>query len=202
LDGHTYDVHPLSGMQRLRRGIVVHPWCDTIAGWDAKGGEEIECAVLAQEVELPRVCLTGGEPLLQPEGVAELVVRLQHKEVRVHLETNGTLAPPGGAAESGNESEDVAAECSFDWVVVSPKPPDYRIHPAWHGSIDELKLIVTADFDVAVAERAARAHPEAVVCLQPEHGAGPTIAAATVGMVMAHPRWRLSLQMHKLLGVR
>ena len=46
---------------------------------------------------LPRICLTGGEPLLQAEGVAELVAEAHRRGVRVHLETNGTVPPLGAA---------------------------------------------------------------------------------------------------------
>jgi organic radical activating enzyme len=112
--------------------------------------------------------------------------------VRVHLETNGT----------------VDSSCDFDWLVVSPKPPHYPVAGGWEGRIDELKLIVDEDLDAATAERLAAEHPGAIVCLQPEYGGGPAglrgraSAEKAVALVLSHPEWRLSLQLHRALGIR
>jgi organic radical activating enzyme len=118
------------------------------------------------------------------------------------LETNGTLAP----------SRD--GQGRFDWVVVSPKPPEYRIAPGWLGLIDELKVVVDEDLEAATVERLAAANPEAVVFLQPVSDRDSTNAERedtsryrescnrALALVMGHPEWRLSLQVHKLLGIR
>lgn len=119
------------------------------------------------------------------------------------METNGTVRPPRGT------------ECRFDWVVVSPKPPDYVVAPEWAGCVDELKLVVDRHLEAATVERLAAASPEAVVFLQPEAGKDTgtgTRGAETaryresrsraITLVMEHPEWRLSLQIHKLLGIR
>ena len=142
---------------------------------------------------LPRLCLTGGEPLLQAEGVMELLVQARSREIRVHVETNGTLDLPAGA------------EGGFEWVTVSPKPPEYGISPGWCGQVDELKLVADDSLDAATAERVAASHPEAVLFIQPKSGTitgDPTSAERAVALVMGHPGWRLSLQTHKLLGIR
>jgi 7-carboxy-7-deazaguanine synthase len=162
-------------------------WCDTRESWDPGAGEETTVGEIMSRSWLPRLCLTGGEPLLQAEGAVELLVQAHRREIRVHLETNGTLDPAAGA------------EGGFDWVTVSPKPPDYRRARGWDGRVDELKLVADDSLDAATAERVAASHPEAVVFIQPESG---TSTERAIALVMGHPEWRLSLQSHKLLGIR
>ena len=182
----------LTGCNAPDLGLGCAAWCDTPASWDPSAGDEMTAEDIALQAGFPRLCLTGGEPLLQTYGVADLVSEVHRRGVRVHLETNGTVDSP----------------CDFDWVTVSPKPPGYLIAASWEGRIDELKLVVDEDLDAARAERLAASHPGAIVCLQPEYGGGPADprgranAERAVALVMGHPDWRLSLQIHKFLGVR
>jgi organic radical activating enzyme len=168
-------------------------------------GAELQPAEILDRARFSRLCLTGGEPLLQAEGVASLVAEAHRRGMKVHLETNGTLDPPTEAGEP-----------IFDWAVVSPKPPGYLVAPGWEGLVDELKLVADEWLEAAVAERVAARHPEAVVCIQPEWEGRPLSLggeAIEVGgpgrserraieLVMDHPDWRLSLQTHKYLGIR
>ncbi len=168
-------------------------WCDTRESWDPGAGEELSFGEIVCRSRLARLCLTGGEPLLQAEGVVELLAEAHRREIRVHVETNGTLAPP---AEAGVD---------FDWVTVSPKAPLYRVAPGWCGRVDELKLVADDSLDAVTAERVAASCPEATVFIQPESGTIPgdtNSAKRAIALVMAHPEWRLSLQIHKLLGIR
>lgn len=74
--------------------------------------------------------------------------------------------------------------------------------------MDELKLVSDDHLDGTTVERLAAQYPEAVVCIQPEFGGGPETAVGRASadraltLVMNHPRWRLSLQTHKFLGIR
>jgi 7-carboxy-7-deazaguanine synthase (Cx14CxxC type) len=128
----------------------------------------------------PLVVCTGGEPLLQLDAAA--VDGLHAAGFEVAVETNGTRpAPPG-----------------LDWVCVSPKAGA----PLVLTSGDELKLVYPQDEAEAQPERfAALAFRE--FWLQPMDG--PALAAntrAAITYCMAHPRWRLSVQTHKVVGVR
>jgi hypothetical protein len=262
----------LAGCNALHLGLGCVAWCDTPTSWDAEAGDELDVEEILAQAHLPRLCLTGGEPLLQIEGVAALVHEAHRRGVKVHLETNGTLAlagtadpvvdsaggacrdPLGLAWESTGAAPGSSARARerrvFDWVVVSPKPPGYFIMPDWEGLIDELKLVVDPLMNETTAERLAADHPEALVSVQPlwEEGrrvrrAGPfqagkarpggaaaalrylpapggTAAGGTgrsrgdaagesgdsleraIRLVMTHPDWRLSLQVHKYLGMR
>jgi organic radical activating enzyme len=123
------------------------------------------------------VC-TGGEPLLQLDAAAIDAFHAAGFEVAV--ETNGTIEPPAG----------------IDWTCVSPKADAETI--LRRG--DELKLV----------HPQAGAPPERFVdwefrefYLQPMDG--PDLAAniaATLEYCLRHPRWQLSLQTHKMLGIR
>lgn len=178
----------LAGCNGPERALGCVRWCDTPASWDPRAGRETTVMDVASQVRLPRVCVTGGEPLLQAEDVATLVQVLHGRGVRVHLETNGTLHLAPGEAP--------------DWVTASPKPPAYQIHPALGPIVDEIKLVADAAFTPGTAEDLARLHPRAQVCVQPEASAGECSVRAAVEAVMSHPEWRLSLQTHKLLGIR
>ncbi len=193
----------LAGCNAPALGLECVSWCDTRESWDAESGVEMGVAAIINQVYLPRLCLTGGEPLLQIEGVRDLMAAAHGRGLRVHLETNGTVDPQvvtGSPAASPCAGSPLFSES--DWVVVSPKPPSYFIASGWMGEVSELKLIADERLDTATAERLAAEHPAALVCIQPEYKMGRRSVDKTVEMVMSHPDWRLSLQMHKFLGMR
>ena len=171
------------------RAAAVCRFCDTdFVGTDGPGGGQFATATgLADAVarawpcaangSRPFVVCTGGEPLLQLDTPA--VAALHAAGFEVAIETNGTRpAPPG-----------------VDWVCVSPKAGAELIL----RSGDELKLVYPQDG--AAPERfldLAFSH----FLLQPLDG--PDLARNTqlaLRYCLEHPRWRLSLQTHKLLGI-
>jgi 7-carboxy-7-deazaguanine synthase len=196
----------LAGCNASELGLGCARWCDTQESWRWEDGYDLDVSKVILRVRLPYVCITGGEPLLQKEGVARLAAEARGLGMKVHLETNGTIAPPS----PGPRDPDGRA---FDWATVSPKPPDYEIARGWGGLVDEIKLIVDGRLTADVAERTAASHPEAVVSIQPVWGAhadGRRTALSepsrwsterAMAMVMDHPDWRLSLQMHRYLGI-
>ena len=171
------------------RASAVCRFCDTdFVGTDgAGGGRFASAAALAQAVEdawpSPErrgrlVVCTGGEPLLQLDD--GLVAALHARGFRVALETNGTLPAPEG----------------IDWVCVSPKAGA----PLALARGNELKLV----YPQPGAEPERYAQLEfAHFFLQPMDGPARTQnTAAAVAYCLAHPGWRLSLQTHKVLGIR
>jgi 7-carboxy-7-deazaguanine synthase (Cx14CxxC type) len=163
-------------------------FCDTdFVGTDGPNGGKFDTAeALAGAVERAWpanarahrfVVCTGGEPLLQLD--ADAVAAFHRRGFRVAIETNGTLAPPAG----------------IDWVCVSPKAT--AALAVDRG--DELKLVYPqADAPPERFESLDFAH----FFLQPMDGPdrGRNTQAA-VAYCLAHPRWRLSLQSHKLIGI-
>ena len=126
----------------------------------------------------PFVVCTGGEPLLQLDEAA--IAALHNEGFEIAVETNGTQpAPPG-----------------LDWICVSPKADA----PVVLTSGDELKLVYPQ----------IKAMPERFEALDFRHFLlqpmdGPDVVrntAAAIAYCMGHPRWRLSVQTHKALGVR
>jgi 7-carboxy-7-deazaguanine synthase len=177
-----------SGRERDRASAVC-TFCDTdFVGTDGPGGgrfataAELAAAIAGAwqggAVASPLVVLTGGEPLLQVD--AALIDALHAAGFEVAVETNGTLAPPAG----------------LDWLCVSPKAGAELV--VTRG--DELKLVYPQpDAPPERFEHLAFAH----LLLQPMDG--PAFAenvAATVRYCLDHPRWRLTLQTHKQVGIR
>jgi 7-carboxy-7-deazaguanine synthase (Cx14CxxC type) len=171
------------------RADAVCDFCDTdFRGTDGPGGGRFaDAAELASQVagvwdatgaDAGRyVVCTGGEPLLQLD--ASLIDALHARGFEVALETNGTLPVPAGV----------------DWICVSPKADA----PLVQRSGDELKLVYPQP----------QAPPEHFAGLDFRHCFlqpmdGPLRAEhtrAAVAYCLAHPRWRLSLQTHKLIGI-
>jgi 7-carboxy-7-deazaguanine synthase len=160
-------------------------FCDTdFVGMDGENGGRYEAGGLADRVaalwgegERPLVVVTGGEPLLQLDP--RLVEALHGKGFEIALETNGTLPAPAG----------------LDWICVSPKAGTEIVQ----RSGNELKLVwPQPGIDPAALESWDFRH----FLVQPMDCAEKDAAlAAAIGLVMANPRWRLSLQTHKLLGL-
>ncbi len=162
-------------------------FCDTdFVGMDGPGGGRFATASdLADAVAASwgardgarYVVCTGGEPLLQLD--APLVAALHDRGFEIAIETNGTLIPPAG----------------IDWVCVSPKADADLV--ATQG--DELKLVYPqTEIDPATLEALDFRN----FFLQPMDGPAKSAnTAAAIAYCLAHPRWRLSLQTHKIIGI-
>ncbi|MFN4003908.1 MAG: 7-carboxy-7-deazaguanine synthase [Hylemonella sp.] len=169
------------------RASAACSFCDTdFVGTDGSGGGRFPSAeALAEAIERAwdggphnrYVVLTGGEPLLQVD--AALTAALHARGFTIAVETNGTLpAPPG-----------------LDWICVSPKGTAELALT----SGDELKLVYPqAGVDPARFATLDFRH----FFLQPMDGpARAQHTAQAVAYCLAHPRWRLSLQTHKWIGI-
>ena len=170
------------------RASAVCRFCDTdFLGIGPDGGRFAEAADLAERIAAtwasgaggrPMVVMTGGEPLLQVD--AALIAAVHGRGFEIAVETNGTIEAPDG----------------LDWVCVSPKAgAELRQRRG-----DELKLVYPQ----------AEAEPERFDgmdfrhwFLQPMDGPRREAnTAAALAYCLRHPQWRLSLQMHKLVGIR
>jgi 7-carboxy-7-deazaguanine synthase len=169
------------------RAAAVCRFCDTdFVGTDGPGGGRFaDAPALATAVRgawpargsRPFVVCTGGEPLLQLD--AALIEALHAEKFEIAVETNGTCAAPDG----------------LDWICVSPKAGASLVLDRG----DELKLIYPQE---GLEPEDFAAHDFAHFFLQPMDGpARAHNTEAAVRYCLAHPRWRLSLQVHKLLGI-
>jgi len=87
--------------QGCNLGLPHCAWCDTSYAWEGSEGEDMEvyqivdkCVELRPQTYKAWVCITGGEPLAQPEGLLELVKKLKQYGFRVEVETNGSIKKP------------------------------------------------------------------------------------------------------------
>jgi 7-carboxy-7-deazaguanine synthase len=178
-----------SGREADRADAICN-FCDTdFVGTDGPGGgkfPDAEALALAcrnvwrgNSGTPPFVVLTGGEPMLQVD--APLIAALHAVGFAIAIETNGTVPVPR----------------SIDWICVSPKAGA----PLVQRSGDELKLVYPqSELEPLAFEGLDFTH----FLLQPMD-AGAASAGhlrAAIDYCLAHPRWRLSLQTHKLLGLR
>jgi len=177
-----------SGLERDRAAAVCK-FCDTdFVGTDGAGGgkfadaQMLAAAVAAKwpkgDFSQPYVVCTGGEPLLQLDE--DLVSALHARDFEIGVETNGTVPPPPG----------------IEWICVSPKAGTELLLDTGQ----ELKLVYPQDG--APPERFADLLFDHFF-LQPMDGPdrdANTHAAAQY--CLEHPQWRLSLQTHKLIGLR
>lgn len=169
------------------RSEAICQFCDTdFIGMDGTLGGKYSAFELAEKVnslwpsnEGKRyVVCTGGEPLLQLDK--ELIDALHQKNFEIGLETNGTLAVPDGV----------------DWICMSPKA----------GT----EIVVTNGNELKLVVRQQGIDPMQFSSLQFDHFFlqpmdGPHVREFTewaTQYCLEHPQWRLSIQTHKLLGIR
>ncbi len=170
------------------RETAVCTFCDTdFVGVGPDGGKFATPTELAEAVASrwpggaggrPFVVCTGGEPLLQLDEAA--IDALHARGFEVAVETNGTQPIPRG----------------LDWVCVSPKA--------------DAALVVSGGDELKLVYPQPKALPEQFLGLDFRHWLlqpldGPELATATraaVAYCLAHPQWRLSVQTHKVIGVR
>jgi 7-carboxy-7-deazaguanine synthase len=173
--------------REVDRAAAVCSFCDTdFVGMDGEGGGRFASAQALAEAVAAKwpenaadrlVVCTGGEPLLQLDEA--LIAAFKAREFEIAVETNGTIAAPSG----------------LDWVCVSPKA-DAALAQL---SGQELKLVFPQEgVDPAHFERLDFER----FFLQPMDGpAREANTAAAVAYCLSHPRWRLSVQTHKYLGL-
>lgn len=170
------------------RATAVCQFCDTdFVGTDGEGGGKFESAIrLAQAVATcwgdmrngtPYVVITGGEPMLQLDPA--LIDALHECGMEIGVESNGTIAAPAG----------------IDWLCISPKAGSTVIQ----RSGNELKLVwPQPGSDWHEMEGWAFDH----FLIQPMDS--PALVqnrVSAIDFIHAHPRWRLSTQTHKVLGI-
>ncbi|MBK7041950.1 MAG: radical SAM protein [Bacteroidetes bacterium] len=162
-------------------------WCDVKESWDANKHAERSVESLLQEVKQTAasiVIITGGEPLMY--DCLPLTEALQQAGYKTHVETSGAYPLSG----------------KWDWVCVSPKkfkvPLDSVLAQA-----DELKVVVFNKTDIAWAlQHAEKVNSTCLLFLQPEWSKEKEMLPLMTTFIQENPTWKLSLQIHKYMGVR
>lgn len=160
------------------------PFCDTdFRGYSEMSADDILSRCLEEGGECRFIVLTGGEPSLQVDE--QLIATLHQAGYYLSMETNGTHAIPEG----------------IDWVTCSPKVDFTEGGELVVRKVDELKLIFDGEHEVS---------DHGIACtfryLQPcdvgNDSRNYLILSECIKYIKAHPEWQLSVQMHKIVGIR
>ncbi len=161
-------------------------WCDAKYTWNARQFPPVPVdEIVARAASFPAraIVITGGEPTLYPLG--ELTARLHERGLQIFLETSGAHPLSG----------------TFDWVCLSPKKQQPPL-PENIALADELKVIVETPGDLIWAETVAARVPETcLLYLQPEWSRSQAVMQPIVEYAKSHPRWNVSVQTHKFMGI-
>lgn len=162
-------------------------WCDVKESWDAQAHTTRSVQSLVDEVSSSKteiVIITGGEPLMY--DCSSLTEALRAKGFRTHLETSGAYPLSG----------------HWDWICLSPKKFKAPLIENM-ASASELKVVIfnKSDFEWA-STHAAQCSAECQFYLQPEWSKEKEMLPLITEFIQDNPRWKLSLQIHKYMGVR
>lgn len=162
-------------------------WCDVKESWNVNDHPQVAINDLVEQainVEASIVVITGGEPLMH--NLDTLTQKLQAQNKRTHIETSGS-SPLSG---------------SWNWICVSPKKFKPAL-PEVLKNANELKVVVYNKSDLAWAETYTSQVPETCkLYLQPEWDKSESVLPLIISYIQENPKWNLSLQIHKWIGVR
>ncbi len=161
-------------------------WCDVKESWNPQIHPLTPADAIIKNINQCKaraVVVTGGEPLTY--NLDYLCNELKEKEIATFLETSGTYPLSG----------------LWDWICLSPKknrPPLKEIYT----KADELKVIIYDESDFSWAEEcAAKVKDDCLLFIQPEWSKRNSVMPLVIDYVMKYPRWIISLQSHKYMGI-
>lgn len=161
-------------------------WCDVKESWDIEAHPKQptdQIAGDAKESGTRIVVVTGGEPGMH--NLADLTDKLRQKNLRTHLETAGVHKLTG----------------DWDWICFSPKKFKKPLDSVYEVA-DELKVVIYNRHDLEWAqEHAARVKGDCELFMQPEWDQRDQVIPMILNFIRENPRWQISLQTHKYIGV-
>jgi 7-carboxy-7-deazaguanine synthase len=161
-------------------------WCDVKDSWDAGKHPLVNIDDLIFNIKktpAKLVVITGGEPLMH--DLTDLTKVLQAEGYETNIETSGSHPLSG----------------SWNWVCLSPKKFKAPL-PEVVPFANELKVVIFNKSDFDWAEKyAALVSPTCKLYLQPEWDKASTVTPLLIDYIKAHPKWELSLQIHKYINV-
>lgn len=194
IQGEGLDVGKPAVFVRLGVCNLQCPWCDTDFRKGAAWWEEYDIAETVAKLLSPNklVVLTGGEPFAQP--LADLLKRLQNMHLQVGIETNGTLWQPG---------------IDYDTVAITCSPkPGYDVHPEVATRVACWKFVWGAGDPLPTQLLSGDCGVQwdcyGAIYIQPrddgEEDRNARNLSAAIRLCQLNG-WRLSVQLHKLIGV-
>ena len=186
LQGEGYHTGTASVFIRLSGCNLQCDFCDT----QHESGTMMSLPEIVEEVMryplAPLIVLTGGEPSLWIDAAFVNGLKAMTGK-QIAIETNGTRPLPEG----------------IDWITLSPKTGigNSGDNPVVLNSCDELKVVYVGQ-DLSQYDNIQAAHRYLQPCWTDDHETCKQNLDSTVQAVLDHPRWRLSLQTHRILGIR
>ena len=186
LQGEGFHTGKAAYFIRLAGCDVGCVWCDVKESWEVKEDQWKSLENMVREASrfpARMAVITGGEPCMY--DLTALVALLHDQGFKVHIETSGAYP----------------LTVKVDWLCVSPKK-FMKPKPEMLAKADELKVVVfnNSDFDWA-EENAALTKSDCKLFLQPEFEKANKVIPLIVDFVKMNPRWNISLQTHKFLGI-
>ena len=169
-------------------------WCDVKESWDAHLHPKLSIASIINELkkevaltnnkeDLPIIVITGGEPLMHQLG--PLTTALKQMGFQTNIETSGSHPLSG----------------QWDWICLSPKKFKAPLNECIQAA-NELKVVIFNKSDFAWAEQFAGLVPASCkLYLQPEWTKSAQVVPQIIDYIKSHPKWELSLQIHKYINV-
>lgn len=161
-------------------------WCDVKDSWDAAKHPQLKIDELIADISktpAQLVVITGGEPLMH--NLDAWTAALKTAGLQTNIETSGAHPLSG----------------DWDWICLSPKKFKAPL-PGILPAANELKVVIFHPSDFEWAEKyAALVSPACKLYLQPEWDKAEQMTPLIVDYIKAHPRWELSLQLHKYINV-
>ena len=160
-------------------------WCDVKESWDYQSHplKSIDEIIYKVNKYSKLVVITGGEPLMW--NMKPITSELKKLSIQTHIETSGAYPVTG----------------IWDWFCLSPKKNKLPTKEAYKKA-DELKIIVHNKNDLIFAEnQSKKVNKSCKLFLQPEWGNKQKMIPIIVDHVMKNPKWKISLQTHKYIGV-
>ncbi|MDR3288190.1 MAG: 7-carboxy-7-deazaguanine synthase QueE [Peptococcaceae bacterium] len=160
-------------------------WCDTKDTWTGEG-QPLSVEAILSQARFEHMIVTGGEPLRL--DLTSLLCGLESAGKKIHIESNGTQA----------WRDSYPAET---WLTVSPKQESgYFVHASLRQRVSEYKLVVDEAFDAAILAR--EPFNDAIPVLLSPENVRPEMVRKAVEIIFQYPRCRLTLQAHKLVGLK
>ncbi len=186
IQGEGYNTGSSAYFIRLGGCDVGCVWCDVKESWDAEAHAVYAVDRIVEEAcfsGAPAAVITGGEPTLYELG--PLTERLRAQGIACWIETSGAHPLTG----------------IWDWVCLSPKKFKEPVMDSYQKA-DELKVVVYNKHDLQWGmEQARHVSADCLLYLQPEWSKREKVTPLITEHVKADPRWRISLQSHKYMGV-
>lgn len=186
LQGEGYHTGKAALFIRLAGCDIGCNWCDSKASWNIHNGTMTPVEEILRQAAasgLRSAVITGGEPLTC--NLDKLCSGLKALGFILYLETSGSHHLTG----------------DWDWICLSPKKNTPPLDAIFHEA-DELKVIIENPSDLGWAEQnATKVSTACLLYLQPEWSKREAVTPVIVQHILKNPRWAMSLQSHKYIGI-